>query len=142
MRLSAKIMKNIVDINHWQHANQAIIVEGQANSIYIQLVDLDWSTKASPEQSAAFNQYPIRYISQATTITVEMQFLNIDDAQEFSVSASQPFPDDKSIWKVDLTSDQIPAAGNMIINVTEDSVVKSFVVKQAIKTELLNAGSC
>jgi len=135
-------MKNVVDVNHWQHANQANISEGQANTMYIQLVNLDWSTKASPEQSSAFAQYPIRYISEDPALGVEAQFLNIDDAQEFTISGTQPFPDDKSIWKFDLTSDQIPAAGNMIINITEGGVVKSFLITQAIKVNLLNAGGC
>jgi len=142
MRLSAKILKNVVDINHWQQANQAHISEGQSNDVYIQLVDLDWSTKSSPEQSVAFPQYPVRYISQAASISVKGKFLNIDDAQEFEVVATQPFTDDKSIFKISLTSTQIPSAGNMIIVVTEDGVEKSFVIKQAIEVELLNQGSC
>jgi len=79
MRLGAKILKNVVDVNHWQHSNQAHLAEGQANEVYIQLVDLDWSTKASPEQSSAFPQYPIRYISGATAISVKAVFLDIDD---------------------------------------------------------------
>ena len=142
MRLNAKILKNVVDINHFQHANQAHVAEGQSNEIYIQLVDLDWSTKSSPEQSAAFTQYPIRYISQATAISVKAQFLSIDDSEEFEVVATQPFADDKSVFKFSLTSVQIPNAGNMIIVVDEDGVEKSFVIKQAIQVDLLNAGSC
>lgn len=142
MRLSAKLLKNIVDINHWQHANQAHIAEGQPNDIYIQLVDLDWSTKSSPEQSAAYPQYPVRYISQATTIEVKALFLSIDDNQEFEIVASQPFADDKSIYKFSLSSTQIPNAGNMIIKVIEDGVEKSFVIKQAIQVDLLNLGGC
>lgn len=142
MRLSAKIMKNVLDVNHWQHSNQAHISEGQSNDIYVQLVDLEWSTKSSPEQSVAFMQYPIRYISQATSITVKAKFLSIDDAQEFEITATQPFAQDKSIFKFSLTSSQIPNAGNMIISINEDGVEKSFVIKQAIEVELLNQGSC
>lgn len=142
MRLSAKILKNVVDVNHWQHANQAHIAEGQPNDVYIQLVDMDWSTKSSPEQSAAYPQYPVRYISQAAAVSVEATFLSIDDAQEFSIVATQPFADDKSIYKFSLSSSQIPNAGNLVIKVTEDGVEKSFVIKQAIEVDLLNKGSC
>lgn len=142
MRLSGKILKNVVDVNHFQQANQAYIAEGQPNDIYIQLIDLDWSTKATPEQSPAFVQYPIRYISQASSISVKAKFLNIDDDQEFEITATQPFADDKSIFKFALTSSQTPSAGNMIVTVTEDGVDKSFVITQAIQVDLLNKGSC
>lgn len=142
MRLNAKILKNIVDINHWQHTNQAHISEGQVNSIHLKLVDLDWSTKAGVEQSTSFPEFPIRYISSASVVTVKAHFLSIDDDAEFEIIGTQPFADDKSIYKFDLSSDQIPNAGNLPITVTEDGVVKRFVIKNAIEVELTNQGSC
>ncbi len=142
MKLNARIMKNIVDLNHWQHADVAHIAEGESNDIYIQLVDKDWSTKPSPEKSGAFVEFPIRYISKATTITVTAKFLSIDDALGFEIEATQPFAEDKSIFKFSLTSSQIPNAGNLVISVDEDGNVKTFVIKQAIEVDLINAGSC
>lgn len=142
MRLNARILKNVVDINHWQHSNQAHISEGQANEIYIQLIDLDWSTKSSPEQSSAFPQYPIRYISDATVLEVKATFLDIDDDQEFEITASQPFTDDKSIFKFDLTNEQIPNSGNLLITVTEDGTDKSIVIQNGLAVDLLNRGGC
>lgn len=142
MRISARMLKNVVDVNHWQHSNQAYIAEGQPNDFYIQIIDLDWSTKISPEQSAAFPQFPIRYISLADDIAVVASFLDIDSDEEFQVSATQAFPQDRSIWKFTLTSDQIPNAGNVRITVTEDAIEKSFIVQNAISVELLNRGGC
>ena len=142
MRLGAKILKNVVDVNHWQHSNQAHLAEGQANEVYIQLVDLDWSTKASPEQSSAFPQYPIRYISAATAISVKAVFLDIDDDEEFEITATQPFAGDKSIFKMSLTKDQIPNSGNLLIVVDEDGVEKSIVVQNGITVDLINRGGC
>jgi len=142
MRLGAKILRNIIDVNHWQHADQAHVSEGQSNYIYIQLVDLDWSTKSSPEKSGHYNEYPIRYLSQATAITVKAKFLSIDDDQEFEITGTQPFADDKSIYKFTLSSSQIPNAGNLVISVDEDGTEKTFVIKQAIEVDLINAGSC
>jgi len=90
MRLSAKMLKNVVDVNHWQHSAQAFVSEGQPNDIHIQLIDLDWSTKDSPEQSAAFPQFPIRYISQDSGVSVKATFLAIDDDEDFnSISGSK-----------------------------------------------------
>jgi len=146
MRLSAKMLKNVVDINHWQHSAQAFVSEGQPNEIYIQLIDLDWSTKDSPEQSAAFPQFPVRYMSQADSIEVKATFLSIDDDEEFEVTASQAFSDDKSIWKFELTASQIPNAGNLQITVSEttggNTVDKSFVIQNGLSVDLLNRGGC
>lgn len=142
MKLNAKILKNVVDINHWQHADVAHVSEGEANNIYIQLVDKDWSTKSTPEKSGAFVEYPIRYISQATTVVVKAKFLSIDDAQAFEITGTQAFTDDKSIFKFALTSSQIPNAGNLVISVTEDGKEKTFVIKQAVEVDLINSGGC
>lgn len=142
MRLSARMLKNVVDVNHWQHSSQAYVSEGQPNDIFIQLIDLDWSTKDSPEQSAAFPQFPVRYISQDAGISVKATFLAIDDDEEFEVTATQPFTDDKSIWKFTLTASQIPNAGNLLITVTENSVDKSFVVQSGVSVDLINRGGC
>ena len=78
MRLSGKILKNVVDVNHWRHSSQAFVSEGQINHIYVQLVDLDQSTKSTNEQSDAFPQFPIRYLSQSTVMSVRANFLNIE----------------------------------------------------------------
>ena len=43
MRLNAKILKNVVNVNQWEYTNQAHVQEGQINEIYLQLVDLDKS---------------------------------------------------------------------------------------------------
>lgn len=142
MRLSAKILKNVIDINHFQQANQAMLVEGQINEIYVQLVDMDWSTKASPEQSSAFIQYPIRYISQATVFEATANFLSIDDDEAFSVIGTQPFADDKSIVKFSLSDTQLPNAGNMTITISEDGVERTIFVQNALNVELLNKGGC
>lgn len=142
MRLSARILKNVIDVNHWRHSAQAYLAEGQENEVYIQLVDLDQSTKSTDEQSAAFPQYPIRYLSQATVIEATATFLNIDDSQEYEIAGTQPFADDKSIWKFVLSESQIPASGNLQIKITEDGKTKTLVIRQAIVVDLINQGSC
>lgn len=141
MKLSAKILKNVIDINHFQYASEAVIVEGQSNDIYIQLIDKGWSLNPKKEHGV-FLEHPIRYISQATVIAVKANFFSIDDSQEFEITATQPFSDDKSIYKISLTSSQIPNAGNFKITLTEDSIDKVFIVKQGIVLELINDGSC
>lgn len=140
MRLNAKILKNVAGVNQWSYANQSSVQEGQANEIYVQLVDLDKTP--GPEKSSALPDFPLRYLSQASVIALEATFPSIDDAEEITVSGSQPFADDKSIWKFTLTSSQLPKSGNFKLKLTEDGIDKFILVRNAISVDLLNVGSC
>ena len=140
MRLNAKLIKNVANVNLWEYTNERFIQDGQANTIYIQLVDLD---KIQPaEKSKANPDFPLRYISQATVIEVEMTFPDLDSVEEFTVQGTQPFADDKSIWRFDLTSDQTPNSGGVIVKITEDGEEKSFVLRNAINVEYNDIGGC
>lgn len=133
MRLSAKILKNVSNINHFNYADQATIVEGSSNEFHLQLVDLDKLTY--DKDSVALPDHPLRYIP-ATGATLVATFSSLFEDEEFSVSATQPFTDDKSIWKVGLTDEQLPKTGNLILTLTENGNSKKFVVRFAIRTEL------
>lgn len=140
MRLNAKILKNVAGVNHWQYASQASVQEGQANEVYIQLVDFD--KVPGSDKSVALPENPMRYIPQGTVIGVEATFPSIDSAAEFTVIGTQPFVDDKSIWKFSLNSTQLPKSGNFKIKITEDANSKFLVVKNGIAVDLLSVGSC
>jgi hypothetical protein len=141
MRLSGRILRNVASVNMWQTTNQAFVQEGQENIVYIQLLDADFST-ANAERSPAFNEFPIRYLSQASVVSVFAKFDAIDDEDAFEVTGTKPFADDKSIWKFVLADDQTPRSGNLIIRIVEDGVQRSFLIKNAISVETLNVGSC
>lgn len=142
MRLNAKIIKNVHSVNSWVFTNQAFVIEGQANSIYLQLVNLDQSTDPTTEKSSAFPQNPIRYISQAVAISLEATFPSLVDDDKFTVVATQPFASDKSIFKFDLTDDQIPSSGTVEFKLTEDGIVKTFKLKGAIALDPASIGGC
>lgn len=142
MRLNAKILKNVNNVNSWVYANQAFVSEGQSNIIYLQIVDLDQSTDPSVEKSQAFPQNPIRYISSATDISLEATFPSLDEDSVFTVVGSQPFSQDKSIWKFELSDDQIPSTGTIELKLTEASVVKTFKLKGAIALDSSSFGGC
>lgn len=133
MRLNAKILKNVANVNHFEYASEAHVQEGQTNTIYLKLIDLD--------KDLGDGSY-LRYLSQATVIGVEITFPSIDDSQIITITGSQPYTDDKSIWKFDLASNQLPNSGAINIKLTEDGVDKFFVVKAAIQVSLLNNGGC
>ncbi|HLD91692.1 MAG TPA: hypothetical protein VI911_11895 [Patescibacteria group bacterium] len=135
MRLSAKILENVSSINHWNYANEAYVYEGQANTIYLQLVDLSKPIQASSE-------FPMRYSPTSATFSLSAKFSSVDSAKEFTIVATKPFADDKSIFKIDIPSTQFPRTGNLILILTENGTSKTFLVKSAIVAELLNVGGC
>jgi len=128
MRLSARILENVANINNWDIVDEAILHDGEANSFYIQIINR--------------SKEDIRYLTQATTYSIKVCFPSIDDAQEIEITANQPFADDKSIWKVSLTSSQIPKSGAFIVKFTEDGIERKFLVEQSLIVELLDVGGC
>ena len=128
MRLYAQTLKNYVNINCFEKADEWHIRENEANTLYFRLVDLD--------------KDGLRYISGATTLTVTVTFPDIDDASEFSVVATQPDANDKSLFCIALADSQVPATGNFKVAVDEDGVAKNFSVLNGIVVDLLNGGSC
>lgn len=142
MRLNAKILKNVNNVNSWVYANQAFMSEGQSNVMYIQIVDLDQSTDPVNDKSQAYPQNSIRYIPQGTTIGVEITFPSLEDDEKFTIVGTQPFAQDRSIWKFNLSSSQTPNSGNVDVKLTEDGVSKNFKIKNAVQLDSLNIGGC
>lgn len=140
MRLNAKMIKNVSNLNHWEYTDSVYIREGQVNEFYFQLVDLD---KIHPkEKSKVLPDFPLRYISEATSITLNVTFPSVNPDNVFSVTASQPFSNDKSIFKVTLLSSEVPNSGSIEISLDEDGVVKNFIVLNALRVESNDIGSC
>lgn len=146
MRLSAKALKNVANVNHWEYASNIFVQEGQSNTFYIQLVDLDQTPVEG--DSEFLPQHPMRHIPQGTVVELDVTFpalrseLDDDGAEQFTVAASQPFPSDGSIWRVDLSNTQTPKSGNITLALTVDGNVFNFKMLQAIQTSLLEIGSC
>lgn len=142
MRLSAKILKNVNNVNSWSYTSQAYMTEGQPNTLYLQLVDLNQVIGVLPEKSPVSPENPIRYISQAVSLSVFVKFSSIDDDTEFEITGSQPFSQDRSIWRFDLLSTQVPNSGYIQVRIMEDGVERKFNVKNAISVETIEIGSC
>ena len=128
MRLSAQILENVHNINSYEVVSEAHLSDSGPNYIYIQIVDL--------------SKKGIRYMSQAAAYSVSAMFTDIDDSQEFEITASQPFVDDKSIFKITFASTQVPNSGAFVIKLIEDGVERKFKVDQSLIVELLEDGGC
>ena len=141
MRINAKMLRNVANVNQWEYANQAYLAAGQINEIYIQLVDL--LKQPAIDKSLALPDRPLRYMPQYTTsIAVEATFPSVDDALTYSITGVQPFADDKSIWKFTLPSTSTPASGSFIVKITLDGSDQSFLVNNAIIVESTSVGAC
>lgn len=139
MRLSAKILRNVSNVNSFQYDEQAYLAEGSTNEFYFQLVDLSRLTYGKDSQE--YPDHPLRYMP-AVGATISAEFDSLYDDEKFAIMATQPFANDTSIWKVSFQPDQLPKTGNFSITLTEGSSVQRFTVKQAITVSLLAVGGC
>lgn len=140
MRLSAKMLKNVSNVNHFQYSATAFLSEGSANEVYFQLVDLDKVYYPGMDTSELPHN-PIRYMP-ITGSTVSVIFDSLFDDVEITLAATQPFAQDPSIWKVALAVGEIPASGNFIFVLAEGASIKRAVVKNALNVSLNEVGSC
>lgn len=129
MRLSSRILKNVDTVNSF-HTSEAWTVrvadgEGEAVSLYYQIIDLD--------------RDGLRYMPQAGA-TAEVTFPSIDD--DLTVVATQPFPQDPSIWVIQLTADDVPSTGNVRFSLTESGTTRRWVALNSMQSEKINAGGC
>ena len=131
MRLSAKPLKNVENLNTFQSSNEWIVRQdgnsGEEQSVYFQLVDLD--------------KDGIRYIPAAGAVVV-VTFPELDETTAAVKTAVNPFADDRSIFRIDLLTTDVIASGNVKFQVTEGTKVKKFSVLSMVTVELLNAGGC
>jgi hypothetical protein len=94
MLLSARILNNVADVNHFETVVSLEVVQGDAPDIYIALVD------ASVEKH---NVPPYRRYVAPTGSTLKVVIQDIDTAVTLTKYATRPFSGDQSIWKVAYT---------------------------------------
>ena len=128
MKLSAKFLKNVENVNSFQYVSQWDISEGSAQTLHFQIIDKQ--------------KEDIRYMPQDAPITVKVFFLSIDDDQIIEKTAVQSFVDDKSIWKIELLASEVPNSGAVKFSIDENGVEVKFKVEQAIVVDLLDNGGC
>jgi hypothetical protein len=128
MILSARFLNDVNNINSFQTVEVGQFTEGDSASVFFQLIDstLDLANKG-------FNPPGRRFIP-ATGATLQVIVDSIDDSKKITRSATNPFPDDRSIWKLDfLASDKISGTANFQLVLTEGSAVRRGVVKSGMR---------
>lgn len=128
MLLSARILKDVCDVNSFEADTQASWTEGDQLTLYIQLIDasLDLATQG-------FNPSGRRYIP-ASGSTLQIVLEDLDDAKKLTRLAAQPFANDGSIWTVSiLSTDKIRGSPQMRLTLTEPGKTTRGILKNAIK---------
>lgn len=126
MKLSVKALKNVDSVNAFQYSNQMEAFQGQPNDLYFQLFD---------------EHRGIRYIPAAGS-SLTVKFDNVNSEQIINKTASNPFSQDGSIFKVSLTSVEEIGSGGLSFILTENGVNKPFHVNQIVIFNSLNVGGC
>lgn len=96
MLLSCRFLDNVCGVNSFEYRPQLRFSEGDGPEIYLQLID------ASQDRAeAGFNPGGRRYVP-GTGAILQVTLDNINSANVVTRVASQPFPGDASIWKIQL----------------------------------------
>jgi len=114
MLLSARILKDVSSVNSFDYDTEHRFMQGNAETIYIQLTDLD-----KDRVKDGFKPSGRRYIPQ-TGATLTVTIRSIDDARTVQRQALQPFPGDPSIWQLQIMpTDRIAGACKMELALVE-----------------------
>lgn len=129
MNLSIQMLTSVANVNNFDYATEVKMTKGNAKTIYFRLVDSEQHEDNTPAG--------LRYIPAAGA-TVSVDFLSLNDANEVTRLASNPFSEDTSIWSVPiLSTDPIEGTVNLKITLTEGAVVTTIFAQAAI---LVGAG--
>lgn len=128
MLLSARMLKDVQNVNSFEPDTELNWTEGDSLDIYFQLVD---SSLDRPEQG--FYPSGRRYVP-ASGATLQCTVECIDGAKTVTRSATQPFAQDGSIWKLSiLSSDPIRGNPQLRLKLTEGSKTTRGLVKLALR---------
>lgn len=128
MLLSARMLNDVSTVNSFEYADNATWTEGDATLVYLQLIDssLDIAIRG-------FSPAGRRYMAP-TGSSLSVQLQNIDNAKVINRLATQPFPEDASIWAFQvLSTDLIHGSPQMLLTLTEPGRTVRGLVKSAIK---------
>lgn len=134
MKLSAKAIKTYNTVNSFSFGNQWSIRAGETNTLYFQIIDKD--------------QDDLRYLLgiglDNTPASISVTFPSVDDDAVITVDATQVDANDASLWKIELTEDQVPSSGNVNFAITEGAKTKRFTALQFMTVESVGGmnGDC
>jgi len=127
MVLTALPLNSVASVNVWQYDDVIEFTEGDPASVYFQLVDSTLDRSRVPAGK--------RYVpATAATLVCAVEALN--DAKKISRTATNPFPDDRSIWKLDFYStDSIRGTAGIRFTLTEGTAIRTGYAKNILRIQ-------
>lgn len=126
-RLALRPLEDVQSVNDFEYATEVHAGRGDQFDFYFQLVDLEKMRAREGTRPAG-----LRYVPAAGA-TLMATFLNVRDANQFTRPASQPFPQDPSIWRLSiLSTDPLLATVQLRLRLTEGSAVRTVVADAVI----------
>ena len=134
MFLGGRMLKNVQNVNSWEVANEVKLREGNAATVYFQITDEE-------QASDLMNGFGLRYMP-ASGSTMSVTISSINSANVLNKIATQPFPQDSSIWQFNILSTDKASQGNLMFSLTENGIVKTGVIAKAVVLQSLNPSLC
>jgi hypothetical protein len=114
MLLSCRFLNDVGSVNSFEYVSQVEIYAGDTQTLYFQLID---ASLDRPEQG--FQPSGRRYMPAAGASLV-VTLMNVDDAKKVVRTATQPYPQDPSIWSIPiLATDPLLGSINLKMVLTE-----------------------
>jgi hypothetical protein len=132
-RLSARVLTGVVSANYFSHANQWDHNQLSDDELYVQLVSLDSNPSGTPPG--------IRYLPAAGSVLV-VTLPSLDASKVQAITATQPFANDLSIFKVLVSSLMDFGSGNIVMTLTESAVVKRITIISGVRVVPNDPSTC
>ena len=132
-RLSARVLTGVVSCNAFQFANQWDHNQLSDDELYVQLVSLDSNPGGTPPG--------IRYLPAAGSVLV-VTLPSLDASKVQTLTASQPFANDLSIFKVVVSSLMDFGSGNLVLTLTESATVKKLTIINGVRVLPNDPSTC
>lgn len=94
MKYHFRLLDDVCNVNDFKEVDELSIRAGEAADIYLELKTVD----SDGEE--------IRYMPQGTGLVVTVKFRHLDSNKVITRVASQPFADDKSIYKISIAANE------------------------------------
>lgn len=127
MRKIAKILDNVRNVNDFDVVDEILLTRGNQTNLYFQLI--------TERQNSAGGNDLQRYVPQGTVIKVDTQFDNLSMEYLVRRAATNPFPEDTSIWMIPIIAQDQILFNGMRVTINEDGVETFARVETDIATE-------
>lgn len=149
MRLSASPLITFNTVNSFTYGNQWTINQGDTNTLYFQLFDLDQGPTQSIGNPYYNGNYSVlstntglRYIAGVGTVNqpaaIAVTFPDTNTSTTFNANQD---PNDGSIWFINIPTSAQLAGGNVIFSLTEGTNTRTFSVLNMLAVQYPGADS-